>query len=114
VLKAVRSRRLEVVASWELAEEVIEVLRRPRITRYGTTEREIQDVLAILAPFLPSVDVTVAIRDPDDAPVVGAAVAGNADAIVTGDRDLLEDRALIDWLAERRIEVLTADLLNRV
>lgn len=31
-----------------------------------------------------------ACRDPDDLPVLGAAVAGRADLLVTGDKDLLD------------------------
>ena len=37
----------------------------------------------ILGPLLPDVDIEVEIRDPADAPVVAAAVAGRAEAIVT-------------------------------
>lgn len=41
-----------------------------------------------LAPHaLPPMDV--ALRDPDDLPVLGAALASGADVLVTGDRDLL-------------------------
>ena len=46
-----------------------------------------------------------------DAPVVAAALAGAADAIVTGDSDLLADEALCRWLAERDVEVLTPVVL---
>ena len=46
-------------------------------------------------------------RDPDDAPILGALVAGAADFLVTGDRDLLalRDRYPIETPAEfvRRI-----------
>ncbi len=52
-------------------------------------------------------DVEVDLRDPDDAPVVAAAIAGRADAIVTGDGDLLADEALRRWLAGRGVAVLT-------
>jgi hypothetical protein len=41
-----------------------------------------------------------------DVPVVAAAVAGRANAIVTGDRDLVDDAGLRGWLAERGVEVL--------
>jgi len=34
VLELVRERRVEAVASWELAEEIVDVLRRPRLKRY--------------------------------------------------------------------------------
>lgn len=106
---------LEPVASWELARELTDVLRRPEIRRYGITEADVDDVLAVLGPLLPDVDIAVEIRDPDDAAVVAAAVAGAAAAIVTGDRDLLDDANLRLWLATRGIEVLTpAEALDRL
>ena len=95
------------MASWELAEEVVEVLRRPRIARYGITEGDVADVLVLMAPLLPGVEANVEIRDPDDAKVVGAALAGRADAIVTGDRDILDDPDLRRWLEHHGVEVLT-------
>ncbi len=71
--------------------------------------------MILLSPFLPSVEVDLPLRDPDDAPVVGSAVAGRAAAIVTGDRDLLDDEELRAWLAERSIELLTVrELLERL
>ncbi len=107
VLRAVRDERLTAVASWELADEIAEVLRKPKSTRLGIREEQVIEALILLSPFLPDVDVDISLRDPDDAPVVNAAGAGNADAIVTGDRDLLEDRELRSWLRERGIEMLT-------
>ncbi len=72
-------------------------------------------MLVLLAPLLPSIEVRLSLRDPDDAPVVGSAIAGRADAIVTGDRGLLDDEDLQTWLAERGVELLTvADLLERL
>ncbi len=38
----------------------------------------------------PRETVDIAVRDPDDAWVLASAVAGKADVLVTGDRDLLE------------------------
>lgn len=117
VLEAVRSGSIEPVVSWELAEEIVAVLRRPRIRRYGISEDDVTDVLVLLAPFLPSVDldVEVPIRDAADLPVVVAALAGRAEVIVTGDRDLLEASDLRGWLADRGIQVMTpAEALGRL
>jgi putative PIN family toxin of toxin-antitoxin system len=91
------------------------VLRRPKIRAYSVDERDVTEILTLLAGSLPSVDIQIEIRDADDAPVVEAALAGGAEAIVTGDRDLLDDAALVRWLSERGVEVMTpAELLERL
>lgn len=109
ILAAVRSRRIVAVASWELAKEIVDVLRRPKLARYGITESDVEQVLELLRPLLPTADVDVPLRDADDVPVVAAAVAGFAEFIVTGDGDFLDDRPVRDRLRERyRIEVVTA------
>lgn len=101
--------------SWALAHEVVEVLSRPSIRRYGITDADVDDLVSLLGPFLPDIELAVSVRDPDDAPVVGAALAGRAEVIISGDRDLLDDPGLGAWLAERDIEVLTpAGALERL
>jgi hypothetical protein len=113
VLEAARIGLIEPIASWALADELVDVLRRPSIRRYGVTEGDIEELLTVIGPLLPDVDVTVEVRDPVDASVVAAAVAALADAIVTGDRDILDDDRLRAWLADRSIEVLApAELLE--
>ncbi len=69
------------------------------------TQQDVEDVLFVLAPFLPAVEVNVEIRDPADAPVITAAVAGRAEAIVTGDLDLLDDPEVRRWLLERGVDL---------
>jgi predicted nucleic acid-binding protein len=60
-------------------------------------------------------DLAVDVRDADDASVIAAAVAGRAVAIVTGDRDILDDPVRRGWLANRSVAVLTpAELLDRL
>jgi putative PIN family toxin of toxin-antitoxin system len=94
--------------------ELAETMRKPKLRRYEIDDRDIEDALWILGATLPHVDVDVTLRDPRDAPVVAAAVAGHADAIVTGDADLLDDQPLRSWLAERRIEIVTpAEFVHR-
>jgi len=103
----VRQRRITPLATWELAGEIAEVLRRPALQRYRISEADVVDLLGLLAPFLPGVDVPVAVRDVEDLPVIAAALSGGADAIITGDRDLLDDDHLNQWLLERGIALLT-------
>lgn len=114
VIAAVRDRRVVAVSSWDLAGELAETLASPRLARYRVAD-DLEAVLEILKPLLPTVDVRVDLRDPDDAVVVGAALAARAAAIVTGDHDLLDDADLVAWLAARGVEVLTsAALLERL
>lgn len=81
----------------------------------GVGPDDLYDVMFFLAPSLPRVELDVELRDPDDAPVIAAAVSGGADVIVTGDKDLLEERDLLDWLSDRGITVLTpAELIERL
>jgi uncharacterized protein len=98
-----------------LAAELAEVVRRPKLERYDVSAEQVGELLVVLARWLPSVDVEPELRDPKDAPVVSAAVAGDAEAMVTGDLDLLENNPLRTWLSERGIVVLRpADLLEQL
>lgn len=117
VLDAARRKAITLVASWDLANEVTAVLTRPKLAeRYQITSEEVTEIITLLAPLLPRVDVAVDvdIRDQADVPVVAAALAGQAQFIVTGDDDLFDDKVR-DWLAARGITVISApDLLERL
>ena len=112
-MEAVRAGRIDAAATWDLAAELVAVLGRPKLRKYRITSQDVEDVLVLLGAILPDVDIDVELRDPRDAPVVAAAVATGADAIVTGDRDLVEDAELRAWLRERRIVVYSPSGLLR-
>ena len=107
IVEAVRRGEVEPVLSWELFEEIADVLARPKLEGYELPPETLGVLLQFLAPALPTVELDVELRDVDDAPVVAAAIAGQADAIVTGDRGLLDDAELRTWLAERGVHLRT-------
>ena len=80
----------ELVAS----EHILGELRRHLAGAFRMPARQADEVVAFVREHsemvLPARVVASACRDPDDLPVLGTAVAGRADMLVTGDRDLLE------------------------
>jgi putative PIN family toxin of toxin-antitoxin system len=107
VIRAVRERRVIPVASWGLADEIARVLRRPKLRAYRISEEDVAAVLELLAPFLPTIESRISSRDPNDSVVIEAALSGEAEAIVTGDADLLDDDDLRRRLAQHAIRVVT-------
>ena len=76
-----------------LLEELVDVLNRPRLRRkYHLTSHDIQTVVSLLLlrgeAITPTERITVC-RDPRDDKFLEVAVAGQADALVSGDEDLL-------------------------
>jgi len=70
----------------ELRERLVKAFRIP-----GQIAREIAALVCDHAEVVsPSSVPPAACRDPSDLPVLGTAVAGNADLLVTGDKDLLD------------------------
>lgn len=97
VLAAAFVHRFELVASERLLDELEDVLRRPKIAALLMG--------ASIGEFLEAVEGTAAMeddpthvraytRDPDDDYLVSLADAHDADALVTGDADLLDATAL--------------------
>ena len=100
-----RSRAIVPLVSRETASELIRVLGYPK---FDLTRDEQEDLLADHLPYCESVVVEEPLtlpdcRDPFDRPFLALAVAGEADALVTGDADLL---ALASGFA---VPILTPD-----
>lgn len=95
-----------------LLEELTRVLEYPRLHRYYGAETRVRFV-ALIAGLSEIVDLPEKVpricRDPDDDWVIACAVAGEADVIVSGDRDLLDLEQVSD------ISILSArDFLARL
>ena len=99
VLAAQRGGQFDLVTSPALLAELEMVLRRPHILKLiHASVAEVLDFVDQLRVasivVTPDIAVTVA-RDPDDDRVLEAAQAGQADFIVSGDRDLLDLREFV-------------------
>lgn len=95
----------EVLVSLDLLEELNEVLGREKFNRYLTTE-EREEFLEALIERAVLVEITENVqecRDPKDDKVLELALNGEAQYIISGDRDLLVLHPFRDVL------VITAD-----
>lgn len=79
------------VASDETLAELLDVIHRPKFDRYLVLDRrrELADRILANTDLVPIDRRITACRDPDDDKFLEVAVNGGADAIVTGDADLL-------------------------
>ena len=96
IIHSWKSNVFTLVTSIFLISELTTVLRRPKIQEYvGINEYIINEILTQMysvADILKNVPVEAVgarVRDPNDAHVLAAALAGNVDYLVTGDADLL-------------------------
>jgi len=114
VLDAARAGTLQLYTSAALLAEIEEVLQRPkfaqRLSLAGVASRTLVMGYAALAWLIePGVIKPVVIADPDDDAVLACAVAARAEAIVSGDKHL------IDLTEYEEIPILTAaQLLERI
>jgi putative PIN family toxin of toxin-antitoxin system len=94
LLEAWRAGAFTLVISSEQQDELRDVLSWPRLAlKYQISEQEVAelfrliDVLAeTVSPLLP---IPITVRDPKDEMILGSALAGRADYLVSGDDDLL-------------------------
>jgi len=106
-----------VLAEHELlvGEVILEELERVLHRKLKVPDKIVTEVLELLRgqtvvprPLAPA---AIELSDPDDLWVLASAVASNADALVTGDRGLLEaaDRATVRILSPRAFWTLLKD-----
>jgi putative PIN family toxin of toxin-antitoxin system len=100
-----------VVISKHIVDELVRgLVKQLRITpNYARTA--VSDLSVECSVVVPLAVAPDACRDPDDLPVLGTALAGTCDHIVTGDRDLLSLRAFkgIAIVSPRRFLELDAE-----
>lgn len=86
------SRQGILVFSQELVDEFLEVARRPKFRRFFSAS-DIEEILETIDEYADFVKVQTKIeacRDPKDNFLLSLSVDGNADFLLTGDKDLLD------------------------
>lgn len=93
---------------------ILDELRDKLVRKFGFSSREVEDVIRLLKSravlVTPQALEASACRDPDDDNILGTAIAGSCECIVTGDKDLLDLQRVQDirminpsdfWAAEQ-------------
>lgn len=108
--------QFNLVTSPELLGELTQVVARPRLRVLIPAEDSDKLLELIYRQAIivyPDVQPPFC-RDPDDYPVLAAAIAGQADYLVTGDDDLRDDPRLKAEMAELGVEIISVPEFLRV
>jgi len=76
------------------SDDILAEIRRVLCDKLGVSADTVKDIERFLRRHhvepTPEADPPVSVRDPDDEPIRAAAIAAEADLLVTGDKDLLD------------------------
>lgn len=94
VIRSAYDQTITSYASAELLRELETTLRRPKFqARLAQRSQTVENLLAIATTLSQSVDIADIeipdLRDPADAKILATAIAANAEALISGDQDLL-------------------------
>lgn len=90
LLSVARSPHIEWIASTAIVTEYLEVLRRPKFDLPEAVLRQWGELLSTLVTLVETPSDVEFPRDPKDAPFLACAIAGDADYLITSDRDFAE------------------------
>ncbi len=89
--RAIINKSFVILFSEELFDELVEVMRRPKLRRYFPEER-IKEFIALLQQRTKIINIKTVItecRDPKDNFLLELCISGKADCLITGDEDLI-------------------------
>lgn len=90
ILKLVQEKKIQPIISSALIAELEEVVSKKSVISEGDLPRVREFIHEYFALVSPKKNLTIVDRDPDDNRVLEAAVEGDCEYIITGDRDLLD------------------------
>jgi hypothetical protein len=96
VVEAWVAGRYQLLFAVELLDDLRSVVERPRLRKYFSHEAGVRLITRIVesADFVVPQTTMALCRDPKDNILLDVAIAGEADYLVTGDGDLLDDEVL--------------------
>jgi putative PIN family toxin of toxin-antitoxin system len=107
--------RFEAIVCPDLLEELAGTLRKPYFLERAGGERGVQDIVAAITQAAvvaeDPIDPEPLLRDPDDDYLVALARETNAEAIITGDKDLLDHPGLQPPAIDARTACEQLDLI---
>lgn len=108
ILELIGAGEIRPVVTGALAAELVEVASRERLLRrFVLSNDNIRELLRTVEEVAVDIELDPPLRDPNDLPVIEAAVLGRTKTIISGDLDLVGDPAILRWLSDRGIDVLT-------
>lgn len=105
-----RQDKFKLVVSEQQIGELTEVLTRPRFLKYRIDEQETADLLESISTRSERIILKGGVKfcnDPDDDIFIEAAILGKAKYLITGDKGVRDDAALISLLQKHGI-ILTS------
>ena len=103
--------KISVLISEQQIIEIYEVLTRPKFfLKYGISEQEVVDLVISLKEKAERITIkgtTDVCRDPDDNIIIETAVRGKAKYLITGDKDIIDDKKVFSYLARHSVSVVS-------
>lgn len=111
LLESAMTRQIDVYSCWELIAELRATIQRPKFSKKiratGLSAQQLCDSYLAITKIVKITPLPIQIsRDPADDIVLACATAAKADAVVSGDNDLLAIRAYQNIPIMKSIEVL--------
>jgi hypothetical protein len=106
-----RESKFEIVVSEQQILELYEVFSRQKfLFKYRIARQEIDDIVSSIAVRAERVTLkgnTKLCRDPDDDIIIETAIRGRAKYLVTGDKDITNDKTVLSFLSRHGVSVIS-------
>lgn len=106
-----REGKFEIVISEQQVLELYDVFSRPKfLFGYRLDRQEIEDLVSSIATRAERITLKGSIkicRDPDDDIIIETAVRGKAKYLVTGDKDITNDKTVLSFLSRHGVSVIS-------